>query len=100
MNDWHVFRGTGTPHEWALLLGLGVASVIAQLLLTEALRHLSVGAAGIFSQLAAVFAIGEGALFLGDKLSPGFLSGATLTLGGVALVVLGASPRFGGRRRL
>lgn len=89
-----------TPREWALLLGLGLASVVAQLLMTEALRHLSVGAAGIFSQLAAVFAIGAGAAFLGDKLSPGFLGGAMLTLGGVTLVVLGGSPRFLGKRRV
>jgi drug/metabolite transporter (DMT)-like permease len=88
-----------TSFEWTLLLGLGLASVVAQLLMTEALRHLSVGAAGIISQLAAVFAIGAGTFVLGDKLGPGFLGGAALTLGGVALVVLGASPRFAGRRR-
>jgi drug/metabolite transporter (DMT)-like permease len=89
-----------TPREWALLLGLGISSVVAQLLMTEALRHLSVGAAGIISQLAAIFAIGAGAIFLGDKLSPGFLGGAALTLGGVALVVLGGAPRFLARWRL
>ena len=49
-----------TAREWGLLLGLGISSVIAQLLMTEALRHLSVGAAGIISQLAAVFAISAG----------------------------------------
>jgi drug/metabolite transporter (DMT)-like permease len=89
-----------TAREWGLLLGLGVSSVIAQLLMTEALRHLSVGAAGIISQLAAVFAISAGAIFLGDKLSPGFLGGAALTLGGVALVVLGGAPRFIAKWRL
>lgn len=83
-----------SPREWALLLGVGVASVIAQLIMTEALRHVRVGTAGIISQLTAVFAISAGAVFLGEALSPGFVSGAALTLGGVALVVLGASPRF------
>jgi drug/metabolite transporter (DMT)-like permease len=90
---------TPTPREWGLLLGLGVASVVAQLLMTEALRHLRVGVAGVFSQLAAVFAIGAGATFLGDKLSPGFLAGAAVTLTGVALVALGGTAGAFARRR-
>jgi S-adenosylmethionine uptake transporter len=85
-----------TPREWAILLGVGVTSVLAQLILSEALRHVRVGTAGIISQLTAVLAIGGGALLLGEPLSPGFLGGAALTLGGVALVVLGvgAPPKF------
>jgi drug/metabolite transporter (DMT)-like permease len=89
-----------TPREWALLIGVGLSSVLAQVIMTEALQHLRVGTAGIISQLTAVFAIGAGALFLGDTLSPGFLGGAALTLSGVALVVLGASPRFLSKLRL
>jgi drug/metabolite transporter (DMT)-like permease len=90
-----------TPREWALLLGVGVTSVLAQLILSEALRHVRVGTAGIISQLTAVFAIGGGALLLGETLSPGFVGGAALTLGGVALVVLGvgAPPRWLSRWR-
>jgi drug/metabolite transporter (DMT)-like permease len=88
-----------TPREWALLLGVGGTSVVAQLLMSEALQHVRVSAAGIITQLTAVLAIGSGALFLGDRLSPSFLSGALLTLGGVALVVLGSAPRLLGRFR-
>ena len=89
-----------TPREWALLFGVGVSSVLAQVIMTEALQHLRVGTAGIISQLTAVFAIGAGAVFLGDTLSPGFVGGAALTLSGVAFVVLGASPRFLSKLRL
>jgi drug/metabolite transporter (DMT)-like permease len=88
-----------TPGDWALLLGVGASSVLAQLIMTEALKHVRVAAAGVISQLASVLTIGAGAVFLGDKLSPSFLSGALLTLGGVALVVLGSAPRFLSRFR-
>jgi drug/metabolite transporter (DMT)-like permease len=88
-----------TPGEWALLLGVGVTSVAAQLLLSGALQHVRVGAAGVITQLTSVLTIGAGAFLLGDKLSPTFLSGALLTLGGVGLVVLGSAPRLLGRLR-
>jgi drug/metabolite transporter (DMT)-like permease len=91
---------TPTAGEWGLLLGVGASSVVAQVIMTEALQHVRVGTAGIISQLTAVFAIGAGAALLGDAVSPGFLAGAALTLGGVALVVLGASPRFLSKLRL
>jgi drug/metabolite transporter (DMT)-like permease len=91
---------TPSAADWALLLGVGVSSVAAQLLMTDALQHLRVGTAGVISQLTSVLTIGAGATFLGDRLSPGFLSGALLTLSGVLLVILGATPRFLARRRL
>jgi drug/metabolite transporter (DMT)-like permease len=84
---------------WGLLLGVGLASVAAQVLMSEALRHLRVGTAGVITQLTAVGAIGAGAVFLGDKLSPGFLTGAALTLGGVAFAIFGTAPRFLDRLR-
>jgi drug/metabolite transporter (DMT)-like permease len=74
--------------DWALLVGVGVSSVAAQLLMTDALQHLRVGTAGVISQLTAVLAIGGGVVFLGDRPSPGFFSGALLTLGGVLLAVV------------
>jgi drug/metabolite transporter (DMT)-like permease len=85
--------------DWVLLLAVGVSSVLAQLLMTDALQHLRVGTAGIISQLTSVLTIGAGAAFLGDRLSAGFLAGALLTLGGVALVIAGAAPRFASRLR-
>ena len=84
-----------TPREWALLLAVGVTSLAAQVIMTEALQHLRVGAAGIITQLTALVAIGGGALLLGELPSSGFLAGATLTLAGVTLVVLGGgAPRL------
>lgn len=85
---------------WALLLGVGISSVLAQLLMTEALLHLRVATAGIITQLTAVLTISAGAVFLGDRLSPTFLTGALLTLAGVAMVVVvGSAPRLLSRRR-
>ncbi len=88
-----------SPGAWALMLGVGLSSVAAQVLMTEALRHLRVGTAGVITQLTAVGAIGAGAVFLGDRLSPGFLTGAALTLGGVAFAIFGTTPRFLDRLR-
>ena len=84
-----------TPREWALLLAVGVTSLAAQVIMTEALQHLRVGAAGVITQLTALVAIGGGALLLGETPSPSFLAGALLTLAGVALVVLAGAPRLG-----
>jgi drug/metabolite transporter (DMT)-like permease len=83
-----------TALQWALLLTVGATSVVAQMILTEALKHVRVDTAGVVSQLAAAVAIGGGALFLGETPSPGFLGGAVITLAGVALVVMGGNPRF------
>jgi drug/metabolite transporter (DMT)-like permease len=88
-----------SARDWALLLGIGLSSVAAQLLMTEALRHLRVGAAGVIAQLTSVLTIGVGAALLGDALSPTFFLGALLTLGGVALVVLASATRLPGTRR-
>ncbi len=89
-----------TPREWGLLVAVGVTSLAAQVLMTEAMQHLRVGAAGIITQLTALVAIGGGALVLGEALSPSFLGGAALTLAGVALVVLAGAPRFFSKRRV
>jgi drug/metabolite transporter (DMT)-like permease len=90
---------TPSAADWALLLGVGVSSVVAQLLMTDALQHVRVGTAGVISQLTSVLTISAGVAFLGDRPSPGFLSGALLTLGGVLLVILGSAPGFLARRR-
>ncbi|HVZ74161.1 MAG TPA: DMT family transporter [Polyangia bacterium] len=81
-----------SPRAWALLLGVGLSSVAAQVLMTWALRHLRVGTAGVITQLTAVGAIGAGAIFLGERLSPGFLTGAVITLSGVAFAIFGSAP--------
>lgn len=89
-----------TAGEWALLLGVGAASVAAQVVMTEALQHLGGATAGIISQLTVVLTIGAGAAFLGEPLTASFVGGAALTLAGVALAVLSAAPRFVSKLRL
>jgi drug/metabolite transporter (DMT)-like permease len=83
-----------TGGEWAVLVAMGSASVVAQLILSTSLRHLAGTTAGIISQLTVLFAVLGGAAFFGDRITPSFVVGGALTLGGVALTVLGTSPRF------
>jgi drug/metabolite transporter (DMT)-like permease len=89
-----------TGREWALLLGVGATSVAAQVIMSEALQHLGGASAGIISQLTVVLTIGAGVAFLGEPLTASFGAGAALTLSGVALAVLSASPRFVSMLRL
>jgi drug/metabolite transporter (DMT)-like permease len=89
-----------TAREWAELAGVGATSVAAQVIMSEALQHLGGASAGIISQLTVVLTIAAGALFLAEPLSATFLAGAALTLSGVALAVLAASPRFVSKMRL
>jgi len=89
-----------TPRDWAELAGVGATSVAAQVIMSEALRHLGGATAGIISQLTVVLTIGAGVAFLGEPLTAAFVGGAALTLSGVALAVLAASPRFVSKLRL
>src|SRR5262249_35449404 len=89
-----------TGREWAELCGVGATSVAAQVIMSEALQHLGGASAGIISQLTVVLTIGAGAALLAEPLSAPFLRGAALTLSGVALAVLAASPRFVSKLRL
>jgi drug/metabolite transporter (DMT)-like permease len=89
-----------TGREWALLLGVGALSVGAQLIMTEALRHLSGVTSGIISQLTVVLTIAAGWFFLGEPLAPWFLAGTVLCLAGVVLAILTASPRVMASRDL
>jgi drug/metabolite transporter (DMT)-like permease len=77
--------------EWALLAAVGATSVIAQIILTASLRHVSGATAGIISQLTVLFAVAGGALLFGDPVTVSFAIGGALTLTGVALTVLGAA---------
>lgn len=72
-----------TPVEWLLLLGVGVASVAAQLLMTWAYRWVTNLQAGVVSQLTVVVAMLLGVVFLGDRLAALQVLGSALTLTGV-----------------
>jgi drug/metabolite transporter (DMT)-like permease len=79
---------TPSPFEWGVLAGVGVLSVGAQLLMTQALEHVTGATMGIIHQLTVVVALLCGVLFLGERLTGWSLIGAVLTVSGVAWTVL------------
>ena len=89
-----------TGHEWLWLGVMGVAGVGGQIVMTDSLRHLGGATAGIISQLTVLFAVAGGAIVFGDRIRASFVAGAAMTLAGVALTVLSASPRLVGKLRI
>ena len=76
----------------AALLGVGIASMAAQLLMTHAYRWVDNLRAGVVSQLAVFVAMLLGALVLGDRVTPLALLGSLLTVAGVVAVVATRPP--------
>jgi drug/metabolite transporter (DMT)-like permease len=89
-----------TSHEWLLLALMGCAGVGGQVVMSYSLGHVSGGTAGIISQLTVLFAVAGGLLIFRDPIRPTFVAGAALTLTGVALTVLSASPRLLSKLRI
>ena len=85
---------TPRPGEWALLVAVGLLSLVAQLLLTWSLRFVTAAAAGVVSQLTPVAALGLGVALLGDVARPLALVGSAITVAAVAWSAVSA-----GRRR-
>jgi S-adenosylmethionine uptake transporter len=79
---------TPTLLEWALLLGVGSLSIVAQLLMTRALEHVTGATMGIIHQLTVVFTLVCGVLVFGERLGGWALFGSLLTLSGVAWTVV------------
>jgi drug/metabolite transporter (DMT)-like permease len=75
-----------TPNtlEWGALLAIGLLSVVAQLLLTYALRFVSAAGAGIIIQLTPVAALGLGWVLFDERMAGVAIVGAALTLAGVS----------------
>lgn len=84
-----VFPTTG---EWAELTVVATASVAAQLIMTEAIGHLTAVQSGIISQLTVPMTVALGIVLLGEGLSPSFLAGAALILSGVAFTIVATAP--------
>jgi drug/metabolite transporter (DMT)-like permease len=82
-----------TLPEWGWLLAVGLCGVSAQVMMTDALRHIGGATAGIISQFMVLLTIGGGAVFFGDHLTISFLIGGALTLTGVVLALSTTSPR-------
>jgi len=69
--------------EWLLLFAVGAISVLAQLLMTWALKHVRATVAGIIMQLTPAAALGFGVLLFHEPAPVLALVGAAITLAGV-----------------
>jgi drug/metabolite transporter (DMT)-like permease len=80
-----------TPLEWAVLLGIGTTTQIAQVYMTRGLQLEPAGRATAIGYLQIVFAAVWGILLLGEHPDRWSILGATIIIGGTLLVSL--SPR-------
>lgn len=89
-----------TPAEWVLLVGVGVATQVGQVMLTHGLRHETAGRATAISYVQVIFAAAWGTLFFGEIPEPSFALGAALILAAVLLIARrrGTTPPAGGAR--
>ncbi|HYO57715.1 DMT family transporter [Archangium sp.] len=65
------------------LLGVGLASVVAQMFFTYAMGYVTAAAGGISNQLTPAFSWLLGALFLGEPIQPLSVVGSLVCMGGV-----------------
>ena len=73
--------------QWALLLGIGLATHAGQLGLTKGMQTLEAGTASAVGYLQVVLAFVWGAVFLGDAVDGLSVAGAALVVSGVLLTV-------------
>ncbi len=83
------------PADWALLAAVGLVSTVAQVIMSASLRHLTGVQSGIIAQLTVPITVVFGIGFLGETLSAAFVLGAALTVMGVLLTIIRASPSPG-----
>jgi len=76
--------------EWLLLLGVGIATQVGQVMLTRGLQHETAGRATALSYLQVAFAALWGALFFGELPDVWTGAGALLILGGTAIAAFRA----------
>lgn len=79
LHDWR-------PLAWDMawpLLGVGVASVVAQMIFTYAMGYVTAAAGGITTQLTPAFSWLLGALLLGEPVQPLSIVGSLICMGGV-----------------
>lgn len=85
---------TPNSHEWVALLTVGIASIVAQLLMTSAYRWIETLSAGVVSQLTVVLSMILGAVWLNEHLSTQALVGSAFTIAGVvAVMIVSAAPK-------
>ena len=76
-----------------ILLGIGVVATIAQLLMTEGYRHVSVTVGSVLGMLVPVLNFVVGMLFFGEKMSSAAVIGTAMVI--VSCIVV--SIEWGGR---
>jgi drug/metabolite transporter (DMT)-like permease len=81
-----------TLTQWGLLLFVAGTSIVAQLLMTHALAHVTAVASGILLQMTVVLALAGGVVLFGESLAPAEIAGSLLTMAGVAWTVIGTRP--------
>ena len=81
-----------TPTEWAILVGIGTATQIAQVYMTRGLQLEPAGRATAVGYLQIVFAALWGVLLLGEQPDRWSVLGATIIIGGTLLVGVGRRP--------
>jgi drug/metabolite transporter (DMT)-like permease len=84
---------TPSAAEWAMLLGVGAISVVAQILMTYALGFVRAAVAGVLFQLTPVAALVLGRILYGERTAGLAIAGAALTLAGVTWGARLAMPR-------
>jgi drug/metabolite transporter (DMT)-like permease len=75
---------TPTAREWVLLVAVGLTSLVAQLLMTYALRYIKASVAGVLFQLTPVATLLFDHFLFGSQPRPVAIVGATITLAGVS----------------
>jgi drug/metabolite transporter (DMT)-like permease len=87
-------RGWVTPTllEWAVLLGVGITTQVAQVYMTRGLQLEPTGRATAVGYLQIVFAALWGALLLGERPDRWGVLGAAIIIGGTLLVSLRRRP--------
>jgi drug/metabolite transporter (DMT)-like permease len=76
-----------SAREWLLLLCMAATSVWAQLIMTRALKHVTVTAMGIIHQVTVVLTVLGGILFFGETMTLRSAIGSAVTVAGVLWVV-------------
>jgi drug/metabolite transporter (DMT)-like permease len=78
--------------EWTILLGVGLVSVIAQIIMTVSLQHVTVATSGIIHQFTVVVAFSAGVFLFGEPLTASLGLGSVLILSGVLWAARSAGP--------
>ena len=86
----YVYWVPPTPAEWAIMIGIGVTTQIAQIMLTESIHRMPAGRATSIGYLQIVVAFVVGLVFFEEVPTGWSVAGACLIVSGTALTAHGA----------